>query len=205
MVFNHHLLVETERSQVTKNGQPGMRLRHWGSQDAGRLLELYVGNEDLHRQLPKLENSADAEAAISSFETSREDRAIFCIDVGGKACGLVGLSFEAKDEATNRFDRAWVWYWCAGEARGTGLMKLSVKTVCDWAMGKLDSSQTPVGFELLDEVESPQIRRLELGYRLNNPAYAKVAEYAGFTVEGVERSKFKINGELIDAAIAARL
>ncbi|MGV9196427.1 GNAT family N-acetyltransferase [Arcanobacterium canis] len=182
-----------------------VQLRYWETVDAQVLLELYEANEDLHRQLPQITNLAEAIESIDGFSQRHEDRAIFCLDIEGKACGLVGLSFEAKDEATGKFDRAWVWYWSAGAARGKGLMKLAVKAVCDWAMGQLDSSQTPVGFKLLGEVESPQIRRLELGYRLNNPASAKVAEYAGFVVEGVERAKFNIDGGLIDAAIAARL
>ena len=181
------------------------RLRYWEIDDAESLLELYEVHEDLHRQLPRISDLSEAKECIKGFSSSHEDRAIFCLELKGRACGLVGLSFEAKDETTGLYDRAWVWYWSAGDARGRGLMKPAVKIVCDWAMGRLDTRQCPTGFDLLREIESPRIRRLELGYRLNNPASAKVAEYAGFVVEGIERAKFKINGELIDAAIAARL
>lgn len=52
---------------------------------------------------------------------------------------------------------------------------------------------------------SPRLRRLELGYRLNNLASGAVARSAGFVVEGVEREKFCYDGVLYDVACAARL
>ena len=60
-------------------------------------------------------------------------------------------------------------------------------------------------FSALTSARSPRVRRLELGYRTNNPASAAVARHTGFVVEGVEREKFCYNGVLYDAAIAARL
>ncbi|MDK8648995.1 GNAT family protein [Alloscardovia omnicolens] len=204
-------IIELERTQMNESNTAQLsvstsaQLRYWEAEDAQTLLNLYKANEDLHRQLPRLVKLADAIESIEGFSSAHEDRAIFCVDIDGEACGLVGLSFEAKDEVTGSFDRAWVWYWSAGETRGKGLMKQAVKAVCDWAMGRLDIRHCWNGCKLLCEIESPQIRRLELGYRLNNPASAKVAEFSGFVVEGVERAKFKIDGELVDAAIAARL
>ena len=59
--------------------------------------------------------------------------------------------------------------------------------------------------QLLHPQGPPRVRRLELGYRTNNPASAAVARHAGFVVEGVEREKFCYDGVLYDAAIAARL
>lgn len=187
------------------NEKAAVSLRHWGLADAARLLELYQAHDDLGRQLPALNSLADAQAAVEHFLPGNDGRAIFCLDVNGQAAGLVGLSFEDKDPVSGKYDRAWVWYWSAGELRGRGQMKSAVRLVTDWAMDRLDQKALPGGFELLKTAASPGIRRLELGYRLNNPASARVAEYAGFTVEGVERAKFKIGDQLIDAAIAARL
>ena len=187
------------------NEKAAVSLRHWGLADAERLLELYRAHDDLGRQLPALSSLSDAQAAVEHFLPGSEERAIFCLEVNGQAAGLIGLSFEDQDPATGKYDRAWVWYWSAGELRGKGQMKSAVRLVTDWAMDRLDYQALPGGFELLTTAASPGIRRLELGYRLNNPASARVAEYAGFTVEGVERAKFKIGDQLIDAAIAARL
>ena len=49
------------------------------------------------------------------------------------------------------------------------------------------------------------MRRLELGYRVNNLGSAMVAERAGFLVEGVAREKFLIDGEAYDVIMATRL
>lgn len=193
-------------NEKSGNEKAAISLRHWGLADAERLLELYQAHDDLGRQLPALSSLSDAQAAVEHFLPGSEERAIFCLDVNGQAAGLVGLSFEDQDPATGKYDRAWVWYWSAGELRGKGQMKSAVRLVTNWAMDdRLDHQALPGGFELLTTAASPGIRRLELGYRLNNPASARVAEYAGFTVEGVERAKFKIGDQLIDAAIAARL
>ena len=130
---------------------------------------------------------------------------MWCIDIAGEAAGLIGLNFEARDGNTSKYDRAWVWYWSVEPVRGKGVMKQLVKAVCDWAQARPIGSGLPYGLKVLVNTPSPEIRRLELGYRLNTPASAKVAEHAGFVVEGIERAKFKIGDEVVDAAFAARL
>ncbi|WP_346845753.1 VOC family protein [uncultured Rothia sp.] len=57
----------------------------------------------------------------------------------------------------------------------------------------------------MQELPSPNLRRLELGYRTNNPASGKVAAAAGFMIEGIEREKFLYAGQTYDAVTAARL
>ncbi|MDO4792524.1 MAG: GNAT family protein [Buchananella hordeovulneris] len=136
------------------------------------------------------------------------------------ASGLVGVSFEGEG-THGGYDCGWVWYWSAGSLRGKGLLKLAVRAVCDWALGTTEgdaSTALPATEEAtgqrgaaavdtsqLAAAASPRLRRLELGYRVNNPASAAVAAFAGFTVEGVERQKFLIDGETIDAVVAGRL
>lgn len=71
--------------------------------------------------------------------------------------------------------------------RGQGITSALVRTLADWV------------------IDHCGVQRLELGYRLNNPASAAVAANAGFIVEGIEREKFLVNGQRIDAAIASRL
>lgn len=111
----------------------------------------------------------------------------------------------AKGDA-RAWDRAWVSYWSASVIRGTGAMKHAVRAVCDWALGEAErKASSSIDCSVLEKMESPRLRRLELGYRTNNPASGKVARYAGFVVEGIEREKFLYAGQTYDAVTAARL
>ncbi|MDO5060113.1 MAG: GNAT family protein [Actinomycetaceae bacterium] len=177
-------------------------LRWWQKTDGLRLFELYHLHPDLHRQLPQLAEPAQATELVTQWAALAEDEAIFCVSADGQPAGLIGFFYSGKDAESGRYDRAWVWYWSAAPIRGQGILKRLVKEGCDWAQGKDLAESAP---QFLRQLPSPQIRRLELGYRLNNPASAKVAQYAGFLVEGVERAKFIIDGQPVDAAIAARL
>ena len=121
-------------------------------------------------------------------------------------------------QPSGTWDRAWVYYWISAETRGLGITRRCVRAACDWAQ-TIDASNDSVispgkpseqakisyDFSALTAARSPRVRRLELGYRTNNPASAAVARHTGFVVEGVEREKFCYNGVLYDAAIAARL
>lgn len=66
-------------------------------------------------------------------------------------------------------------------------------------------ANSSIDCSVLEKMESPRLRRLELGYRTNNPASGKVASYAGFVGEGIEREKFLYAGQTYDAVTAARL
>lgn len=181
-------------------------LRCWRADDATALFELYQLNADLHRQIPTLNTSADAEKFVQSGYLPSPEHAVFCIEIAGNVAGCVSVQFTARDDA-GAWDRGWVSYWSAPTMRGRGLMKQAVKTVCDWALGEYAHGygSLQLGMSLLDELDSPRLRRLELGYRSNNPASGKVAAAAGFTVEGVEREKFLYNERTYDAVNAARL
>ena len=110
-------------------------------------------------------------------------RHVFAIVVDGVAAGTVAVSSGAGN------DVGWVWYWLDAERRGRGLASRALARLCEWAFD-------PAGGRL---------RRLELGYRVNNPASGAVAARAGFLVEGREREKFVIDGLAIDVQTAARL
>lgn len=105
------------------------------------------------------------------------------------------LTFEKKPEilaaVTLQFDHknrsAFVSYWVKCEYRNKGLASFLVSNLCDRA------------FCLFN------LDRLELMYRLNNPASAVVAKRASFTIEGIERQKLIMDGKRIDVAICGRL
>ncbi|GAA1046219.1 hypothetical protein GCM10009567_04670 [Rothia amarae] len=111
-----------------------------------------------------LDSLADAEKFIQHHYLPAENHAVFCLDDGGKPAGCVAVKFTARND-DGAWDRGWVSYWNAPLVRSRGLMKIAVRAVCDWALGEYsaDSDSTLVDTELLCELNSPQLRRLELG------------------------------------------
>lgn len=97
-----------------------------------------------------------------------------------RVLALVGISIDPADGS------GWVLYWAHRDARGRGITSALVKERCDWALA--------CGLS----------ERLELGYRVNNPASKRVADHAGFEFVELERGKFEMNGKRIDAVLAAR-
>ncbi|MGC3020110.1 GNAT family N-acetyltransferase [Brevibacterium sp. FAM 24630] len=87
----------------------------------------------------------------------------------------------------HRHSTAWISYWTAAEGRGRGLTSAGLRSLVD---------------HLHDELG---IYRLELGYRVNNPASAAVAMNAGFIIEGRERQKLLYDGIRYDTEVCARL
>ena len=73
------------------------------------------------------------------------------------------------------------------EARGQGLVSAALRSFVDLLHDDLG------------------IYRLELGYRVNNPASAAVARNARFIVEGREREKLLYDGVRYDTEVCARL
>lgn len=158
-------------------------LRPWRMGDAAQLLAIAARSPDLERQLPYAIDSEAAAAQWIGEMSSEPGRHVFAIEHEGLAVGTVALSARAGS------DVAWVWYWVDSAARGRGLVTRALVRLCQWAFARRGG-----GF-----------RRLELGYRVNNPASAAVAARAGFVVEGCEREKFVIDGYAVDVRTAARL
>lgn len=185
-------------------------LRYWRVEDAPELLALYRATPDLERQLPAMQSLEDAGACVQKYLLPEEGRLALALDDGGRVLGCIRIDFIG-DGASGGYDRGWVSYWAAPALRGQGITRTAVKAVCDWVLGHpfepLHSG--PQGWvldaSLLVGEPSPQLRRLELGYRTNNPASGAIARSAGFTVEGLERGKFLIDGQAIDAVVAGRL
>ncbi|MDP3712102.1 MAG: GNAT family N-acetyltransferase [Mycobacteriales bacterium] len=75
----------------------------------------------------------------------------------------------------------------AVEARGRGLMPDALAAACRWAFGELGA------------------QRVEWRAHVGNWASRRVAEKAGFTVEGVQRSGLEHRGERVDCWVGARL
>lgn len=187
-----------------------IRLRHWSAEDTAELLWLYTETPDLDRQLPPIATVEDASDCLRKHLLPAADRSVWAIELDGVIVGCVSVVFM-RDVDSVRYDRGWVSYWSSYAIRGQKITRSSVRAVCDWALDHSvpASVDLPDGqvldVSLLTAEGSPQLRRLELGYRTNNPASGAIARYAGFVVEGLEREKFLIRGEAIDAVVAGRL
>lgn len=96
------------------------------------------------------------------------------IVVDGRLVGATHLAFYSDWRAS-------VAYWLAAEARGRGLATRAVRLVTGW------------GFETFE-----RLVRIELWSIVGNKASDAVAHRAGFTEEGVLRSRLPIRGEYRD-------
>lgn len=183
-----------------------MELRYWALTDAPHLLSVYRTSSELERQMPALTSEQDALNLIETSYLPAENRAIFCLSDDGRPAGLIGLNFTDRSD-TGAWDRAWVYYWLADPYRGQGYTQAALTAVCAWALGEPNPAPTLPTLDtgLLASLPSPLLRRLELGYRTNNPASGAVAAAAGFQIEGIEREKFLYAGQTYDAVLAARL
>lgn len=183
-----------------------MELRYWALTDASDLFDIYRRSSDLERQMPALTCEQEALNLIKNSYLPADDRAVFCLSEAGRPLGLIGLNFTARTDS-GAWDRAWVYYWLTDAYRGQGYMKTALTAVCNWALD--DPQLTPISptldSSMLASLPSPRLRRLELGYRTNNPASGAVAAAAGFQIEGIEREKFLYAGQSYDAVMAARL
>ena len=84
-------------------------------------------------------------------------------------------------------------YWTAPEARGRGVAPQSLDAVCRWAFAGPDAG----GLGL---------HRIWLDHVLTNPGSCRVAEKAGFRLEGTMRGSFLLyTGEHLDSHLHARL
>ena len=98
------------------------------------------------------------------------------------ALGFVGISVEYRARG-----RASLGYWVVPEARGRGVATAAVRLLSAWAFSTLG------------------IPRLELLIEPDNLASQRVAERAGFQVEGVLRSYEEFRGRRADLIMYSRL
>jgi RimJ/RimL family protein N-acetyltransferase len=103
-------------------------------------------------------------------------------DADDRYCGSMELRLLPDDPSV-----ADVGYLIAAWARGLGYASAALRALCDW------------GFEALS------LRRVEWLAHVGNDASRRVAERAGFTIEGLARERIVHRGEPRDAWTGARL
>lgn len=161
-------------------------LRRWHCDDAEALVDIYArADPDLLNNLPDDRSLAGAQAWLDWVRGAEEElSAVALAIVHGDQTPLGNVMATAIDR---RHSTAWISYWLDSSARGQGLAAAGLRSLVD---------------HLHDELG---IYRLELGYRLNNPGSAAVAQSAGFIVEGRQRERLLYDGVRFDTEECARL
>lgn len=119
--------------------------------------------------------------ATASWAEDRELRWVIVEPAGGGTpVGAIGLH---PRDATMRE----VGYWTAPWARGRGVMTDAVRLVCDWGFGGLG------------------LARIEWWANVGNHGSRRVAEKAGFTMEGTCRSRLLHRSERVDGWVGGLL
>jgi RimJ/RimL family protein N-acetyltransferase len=144
-----------------------------------------IDDPEIHRRLPAIPDPFTLEDALGFLaETRRQwtdaEGTHFIIAEGEMLLGMIGLSFDAR---VPRLAEAS--YWLARQARGRGVTTVALRALVGWA------------FETLG------LRRIEVHAAVDNMPSRKVAEGAGFQLEGVMRSRGRLGGVPTDFALYA--
>ena len=161
-------------------------LRRWRHDDAEALVEIYGrADADLVSNMPDDHTLAGAQAWIEQIRAAEDERSAIAFAIMDGTWIPVGNVMATAIESSH--STAWISYWLDPAARGQGLAAAGLRSLVD---------------HLHDEAN---VYRLELGYRVNNPASAAVARRAGFIAEGSEREKLLYDGIRFDTEVCARL
>ena len=128
---------------------------------------------------------ADAETLVARrLDWSSGDHASWAVTDALDAV-LGAVSLHSIDRVQNDAE---IGYWTASAARGQGVASRAVDAACRWGFGALP------------------IDRIELCHAVDNPASGRVAEKAGFTLEGRLRRSYRYgDGRKHDELLWARL
>ena len=163
----------------------GLTLRRWEDTDADAVLAAFAPAEMARQSGRRLRDRADALMWLADRRQDWDAGTGYSWAVVDQRAVVVGsVTVSAVDR---RHDTGWVSYWTVESARGRGVAAVATGALSAWAFGDLG------------------LFRLELGHRINNPASCRVAERAGFRVEGVERAKLRYGDTRYDVELHARL
>jgi RimJ/RimL family protein N-acetyltransferase len=138
-----------------------VRLRPWREDDVAALVKALTDPEISLwiDRIPFPYTESDGRAFVGSSP------GFAVTDLAGEVLGACGVEWSDPGQGV-----AMVGYWLRPEARGRGAATAATRLVARWVLGEL-------GFE-----------RLELRADPHNVASCRVAEWAGFTLEGTLRS-----------------
>jgi RimJ/RimL family protein N-acetyltransferase len=176
------------RAALFGAAQPALeQLRPLGEDDLDAIIEGCQDPESIRwTTVPAPYNRSDAEFFVRDHAPAtwaRGHGAIFAIRDGRDAwAGSMALSIDSGDPGTGE-----VGYLVAPWARGRGYATRALRALTGW------------GFDALG------LQRIVWRAYLGNDASRRVAEKAGFTIEGIQRSGCVQRGERRDAWVGAKL
>jgi RimJ/RimL family protein N-acetyltransferase len=155
------------RAQPLSDGV--LTLRPWTEADAPELAASIDGDEEITRWLDQIPQPYGVENALAYIRGTaggeRETRFAVTEAGGGRVLGSIGATWnESRDVAE-------IGYWLRADARGRGFTTAAVRLIAAWALAAGAS-------------------RLQLRAAVGNDASRRVAEKAGFRLEGVLRSSY---------------
>jgi RimJ/RimL family protein N-acetyltransferase len=153
--------------QVEPLGDGVVRLREWVEADAPELVASIDGDDEIARWLDQIPQPYTVEHALEyiggSAGNDGETRFAITDAADGRLLGSVGARWnETRDVAE-------VGYWLRADARGRGATTAAVRLVVAWALAQ-------------------GAARVQLRAAVGNDASRRVAEKAGFRLDGVLRS-----------------
>ena len=140
-----------------------VELRPWTSADAAIIVECIDGDPEITKwldQVPQPYTLEDANAYVTGLG---EEAFAVTEAASGRVLGSIGI--RRNDDAVGE-----IGYWIRGEARGQGITTRAVALLARWAL-------TEGG-----------LARVQLRADVKNVASRRVAEKAGFKLEGILRS-----------------
>jgi RimJ/RimL family protein N-acetyltransferase len=156
-----------DRPQPVLRTPAGLVLRPWRAEDAPVVAEAYADPAIRQWNLRALEGR-EADAWIAQWAgrwRAERDGCWAVADPRGVVLGRVALRGVRLADG-----RAECTYWVLPAARGRGVASAATATVARWAFDELG------------------LHRLELQHSTANPASCRVADKAGFALEGILRS-----------------
>jgi len=155
--------------QVEPLGDGLVRLRGWLETDAPELVACIDGDEEITRWLDQIPQPYTVEHALAYIggTAGPDGETRFAVtDAGtGRLLGSIGASWNEQR------DVAEVGYWLRADARGHGATTAALRLVAGWA---LDAGTS----------------RVQLRAAVGNDASRRVAEKAGFRLDGILRSAY---------------
>ena len=155
------------RAQPLSDGV--VTLRPWTEVDAEELVACLDGDEEITRWLDQIPQPYGVENALAYIRgttgTGGETRFAVTETGGGRVLGSIGATWnESRDVAE-------IGYWLRADARGRGATTAAVRLIAAWAL-------------------AAGAARVQLRAAVGNDASRRVAEKAGFRLEGVLRSSY---------------
>jgi len=146
-----------------------VRLRAWTEADAAELVACLDGEPEISRWLDQIPQPYTVDHALAyiggTTGNDRETRFAVTDAADGRLLGSIGATWnEARDVAE-------IGYWLRADARGRGAITAAARLVSAWAL-------------------EAGAARVQLRAAVGNDASRRVAEKAGFRLEGVHRSAY---------------